>query len=179
MRPDYAGVWRAPAVGNPSAPAGQRRRAPADVQQVALMAAFRSSGVNCSLYFVNCTPKVGSASNFSDAVHGSSARPKANFRTSLTNHIGAPPEISVETGDAAIIRGLLLQTDFLAALSLNRMYREVASGEVVVLPIELQGSARKIGNTAIHNALCFSCGSDGFRSRLREAFVGRQRLIFR
>lgn len=64
------------------------------------------------------------------------------------NAQGVPaPEISVETGDAAIIRGLLLQTDFLAALSLNQMYREVVSGEVVVLPIELEGSSRKIGIT--------------------------------
>jgi LysR family transcriptional regulator of gallate degradation len=72
---------------------------------------------------------------------------RALLWTAFTEQGVAPPDISVETGDAAIIRGLLLQTNFLAALSLNQMYREVASGEVVVLPIELKGSSREIGIT--------------------------------
>jgi LysR family transcriptional regulator of gallate degradation len=57
----------------------------------------------------------------------------------------APPEPAVETGDLALLRGLLLQGDMLTALSAHQLHYEIEAGSLVVLPYSLEGMQREIG----------------------------------
>jgi len=50
----------------------------------------------------------------------------------------APPRPMVESGDMSIIRGLLLRSDMLAAVSTHQLEHEIASGELCILPLELR-----------------------------------------
>lgn len=59
----------------------------------------------------------------------------------------APPRPVVESGDMAIIRGLLLRSDMLAAVSAHQLEQEIASGELCILPLELHQTTRAIGLT--------------------------------
>lgn len=59
----------------------------------------------------------------------------------------APPRAVVESADMAIIRGLLLRSDMLAAVSAHQLEQEIASGELCILPLELQQTTRAIGLT--------------------------------
>jgi LysR family transcriptional regulator, regulator for genes of the gallate degradation pathway len=58
-----------------------------------------------------------------------------------------PPMPSVETADLAVIRGLLGQTDMLAAVSAQQLHYECDSGQLVVLDIALHNTQREIGLT--------------------------------
>lgn len=60
----------------------------------------------------------------------------------------APPRPMVESGDMAIIRGLLLRSDMLAAVSAHQLEPEIASGELCILPLELRHTSRAIGLTS-------------------------------
>ncbi|VVP18007.1 HTH-type transcriptional regulator HdfR [Pseudomonas fluorescens] len=60
--------------------------------------------------------------------------------------IPAPSPV-VESADMAIIRGLLLRSDMLAAVSAHQLEQEIASGELCILPLELKQTARAIGLT--------------------------------
>ena len=60
----------------------------------------------------------------------------------------APPRPAVESGDMAIIRGLLLRSDMLAAVSAHQLEPEIASGELCILPLELRHTSRAIGLTS-------------------------------
>ena len=55
------------------------------------------------------------------------------------------PTPSVETGDAALVRGLLLSSDRLAAVSASQMSFEIEKGILTVLPVKLPDTARRIG----------------------------------
>ena len=59
----------------------------------------------------------------------------------------APPRPRVESGDMAIIRGLLLRSDMLAAVSAHQLEQEIASGELCILPLTLKQTTRAIGLT--------------------------------
>lgn len=59
----------------------------------------------------------------------------------------APPRPMVESGDMSIIRGLLLRSDMLAAVSTHQLEHEIASGELCILPLELRQTTRAIGLT--------------------------------
>ncbi|WP_413795167.1 MULTISPECIES: LysR family transcriptional regulator [unclassified Pseudomonas] len=59
----------------------------------------------------------------------------------------APPQPMVESADMAIIRGLLLRSDMLAAVSAHQLEQEIASGELCILPLELKQTTRAIGLT--------------------------------
>ena len=59
----------------------------------------------------------------------------------------APPRPVVESADMAIIRGLLLRSDMLAAVSAHQLEQEIASGELCILPLELKQTTRAIGLT--------------------------------
>ena len=66
---------------------------------------------------------------------------------------GAPaPTPVVETGDLALVRGLLLASDMLTALSLHQLYHEIRSGQLVELPFALRGMERAIGVTTRRGA---------------------------
>jgi LysR family transcriptional regulator of gallate degradation len=58
-----------------------------------------------------------------------------------------PPMPTVETADLAVIRGLLLGTDMVAALSAQQLRYECESGQLVVLDIPLHNTGRDIGLT--------------------------------
>ncbi|MEO4015851.1 LysR family transcriptional regulator [Pseudomonas rossensis] len=59
----------------------------------------------------------------------------------------ATPRPVVESGDMAIIRGLLLRSDMLAAVSAHQLEQEIASGELCILPLVLKQTTRAIGLT--------------------------------
>lgn len=56
-----------------------------------------------------------------------------------------PPQPVVETGDLAIIRGLLLRSDMLAVVSEHQLEHEISSGVLQRLPLQLQDTNRAIG----------------------------------
>jgi LysR family transcriptional regulator of gallate degradation len=58
----------------------------------------------------------------------------------------------VETGDLALVRGLLLSSDMLTALSLHQLYHEIRSGQLVELRFALRGMERAIGVTTRRGA---------------------------
>lgn len=55
------------------------------------------------------------------------------------------PKPMVETGDLAIIRGLLLHSDMIAAVSAQQLEHEIRSGELQQLPIQIRQASRAIG----------------------------------
>lgn len=75
-----------------------------------------------------------------------------------------PPAPAVETGDLALLRGLLLASDMLTVLSAHQLYHEVRTGQLVVLPFEMSGMERNIGVTTRRGAHL----SPGARALLSE-----------
>ncbi|MEG5263060.1 LysR family transcriptional regulator [Pseudomonas sp. JDS28PS106] len=57
----------------------------------------------------------------------------------------AAPEPVVETGDMAIIRGLLMRSDMLAIVSEHQLEYEIASGELRRLDLQLEDTQRSLG----------------------------------
>lgn len=66
---------------------------------------------------------------------------EAHFATLGRN----PPEPVVETGDMAIIRGLLMRSHMLAIVSAHQLEYEIASGELQKLNLQLVDTQRAIG----------------------------------
>ena len=58
-----------------------------------------------------------------------------------------PPMPTVETADLAVIRGLLFNTDMVAALSAQHLHYEIRSGQLVALDVKLHNTQRDIGLT--------------------------------
>ena len=58
-----------------------------------------------------------------------------------------PPVPAVETGDLAMIRGLLLRTDMVAVLSEQQVHYELRAGQLAVLDVALARTDRQIGLT--------------------------------
>ncbi|MBV7538685.1 LysR family transcriptional regulator [Duganella sp. sic0402] len=58
-----------------------------------------------------------------------------------------PPAPAVETGDLALLRGLLVSSDMLTVLSAHQLHHEVRTGQLVVLPFQMRGMERSIGVT--------------------------------
>lgn len=63
------------------------------------------------------------------------------------------PQASIETGDLAIIRGILLETDMLAIVSSNQLIYEVNRGEIIRFDINLPSTDRLIGITTRKNSV--------------------------
>lgn len=63
------------------------------------------------------------------------------------------PYASIETGDLAIIRGILLETDMLAIVSSNQLTYEINRGEIIRLDISLPVTDRLIGITTRKNSV--------------------------
>ncbi|MFS2224537.1 LysR family transcriptional regulator [Pantoea sp. B65] len=59
----------------------------------------------------------------------------------------APPQPQVETGDAAMVRGLLLHSDMLAVVSSTQMAYELENGILAVIPVIMPNTRRSIGIT--------------------------------
>lgn len=75
-----------------------------------------------------------------------------------------PPAPAVETGDLALLRGLLLASDMLTVLSAHQLHHEVRTGQLLVLPFEMPGMERNIGVTTRRGAHL----SPGARALLAE-----------
>jgi LysR family transcriptional regulator of gallate degradation len=77
------------------------------------------------------------------------SRPGAPLRESLGQFFHdqglTPPTPTVETGDLALLRGLLTSSDMLTVLSAHQLHYEVATGQLVVLPFDMPGLERSIG----------------------------------
>ncbi|MRW93552.1 LysR family transcriptional regulator [Duganella sp. FT80W] len=67
-------------------------------------------------------------------------------------HGATPPEPAVDTGDLALLRGLLVSSDMLTVLSAHQLHHEVQTGQLVVLPFDMPGMERSIGITTRKNA---------------------------
>ncbi|MBF6029295.1 LysR family transcriptional regulator [Pseudomonas sp. P115] len=80
----------------------------------------------------------------------------------------AAPRPVVESADMAIIRGLLLRSDMLAAVSAHQLEQEIASGELCILPLELKQTSRAIGLTYRNGCL---------HSPVAEALMGMIRRV--
>jgi len=59
----------------------------------------------------------------------------------------APPTPTVETGDLAVLRGLLLESDMLTAISAHQLRYEIRDRSLVVLDFPLDRTRREIGLT--------------------------------
>ena len=69
------------------------------------------------------------------------------FDLSFTSQNLQPPSECVETSDLAILRGLLLNTDIVTAISAGQLQYEIAAGVLKVLDIALPNTCRAIGIT--------------------------------
>jgi LysR family transcriptional regulator, regulator for genes of the gallate degradation pathway len=69
------------------------------------------------------------------------------FETVLAQRGHARPGIAVETSDLAVLRGVLLESDMLTAISPRQLHYELEAGLLVVLPVRLPETKRRIGIT--------------------------------
>nr|WP_218509065.1 LysR family transcriptional regulator [Variovorax sp. dw_308] len=74
------------------------------------------------------------------------------------------PEPAVETGDLAVLRGLLLESDMLTAISAHQLHYEIRDGSLVVLDFPLEQTKRQIGLTQRPGAF----PSPGARALMQE-----------
>ena len=79
----------------------------------------------------------------------------------------AAPAAAVETGDLALLRGVLRASDMLTILSAHQLQAEISTGQLVVLPFEMPGLARQIGVTTRNHAH-FSPGAQALLDELDE-----------
>jgi LysR family transcriptional regulator of gallate degradation len=56
-----------------------------------------------------------------------------------------PPEPVVETADLAVLRQLLLESDSVALASARQLLFELRSGQLVELPVKMEGMTRQVG----------------------------------
>jgi LysR family transcriptional regulator of gallate degradation len=75
-----------------------------------------------------------------------------------------PPVPSVETGDLAVLRGLLLESDMVTAISAHQLRYEIREGALVVLDFPLEATRREIGIS--QRVGCFP--SPGARALMQE-----------
>jgi LysR family transcriptional regulator, regulator for genes of the gallate degradation pathway len=78
------------------------------------------------------------------------------------------PQPLVETGDLALVRGLLLQGDLVTALSAHQLRHEIEAGWLVELDLPLPDTTRSIGITTRAGAR-LSPGADALIAALRHA----------
>jgi LysR family transcriptional regulator of gallate degradation len=105
------------------------------------------------------------------ALHGSAwvlSRPGAPSRELFERaffELGQPPPMpAVETGDLAVLRGILLESDMVTAISAHQLRYEIRDGSLVVLEFPLDGTLRKIGLSQRDGAL----PSPGARALMEE-----------
>ena len=67
------------------------------------------------------------------------------FETFFSEARQPPPTPAVETGDLAVLRGLLLESDMLTAISAHQLRYEIRDRSLVVLDFPLERTRRQIG----------------------------------
>jgi LysR family transcriptional regulator of gallate degradation len=96
-------------------------------------------------------PLVGKAVTPDDLTTASWILPRAGtparqLLEDFFSHAGiAVPKPVVETRDLAILRGVLLRSDMLAAVSAHQLQHEIACGDLVQLPVPMPHTMRPIG----------------------------------
>ncbi|OWY27689.1 LysR family transcriptional regulator [Herbaspirillum robiniae] len=55
------------------------------------------------------------------------------------------PRAAVETGDLALLRGLLVSSDMLTVISAHQLHHEISTGQLTALPFAMRGMERTIG----------------------------------
>jgi LysR family transcriptional regulator of gallate degradation len=78
-----------------------------------------------------------------------------------------PPQPVVETGDLALVRGLLLRGDMVTALSAYQLHYEIEAGWLRALDLPMPDMARRIGLTTRTGAR-LSPGADALLSAIRR-----------
>ena len=79
----------------------------------------------------------------------------------------ASPDVRLETSDLAVLRGVLLESDLITAISPRQLYYELRQGVVVTLPMALPETSREIGLTVRHGSQP-SPGAALLMAQLRE-----------
>ncbi|MET3382401.1 MULTISPECIES: LysR family transcriptional regulator [Variovorax] len=83
----------------------------------------------------------------------------------------APPLPAVETGDLAVLRGLLLESDMLTAISAHQLRYEIRDSSLVVLDFPLEETRREIGLTQRLGAFP-SPGARALMDEIRKVVAG-------
>jgi len=83
------------------------------------------------------------------------------------DHGRNPPQPAAETGDLALLRGLLVSSDMITVLSANQLHYEIATGQLAVLPFPMHGLERQIGVTTRAGAY-LSPGGDALLAELKS-----------
>jgi LysR family transcriptional regulator of gallate degradation len=78
------------------------------------------------------------------------------------------PQPLVETGDLALLRGLLMSSDMLTVLSAHQMHYEIETGQLKVLNFAMHGFERQIGVTTRAGAY-LSPGANALLAELKSA----------
>ena len=83
----------------------------------------------------------------------------------------APPTPAVETGDLAVLRGLLLESDMVTAISAHQLRYEIRDKSLAVLDFPLEQTRRDIGIT--QRSACFpSPGARALMEEIRRVVAG-------
>jgi LysR family transcriptional regulator of gallate degradation len=69
------------------------------------------------------------------------------LQQALVNHGLPPPDVVLETSDLAVLRGALLESDLLTAISPRQLHYEFEARLLTVLPVPLPETRRRIGIT--------------------------------
>ena len=77
--------------------------------------------------------------------HGSPSRELLKRFFSEANE--SPPDPAVETGDLAILRGLLIESDMITAISAHQLHYEIRDGSLAIVDFPLDRTRRDIGLT--------------------------------
>jgi LysR family transcriptional regulator of gallate degradation len=78
-----------------------------------------------------------------------------------------PPDPAVETGDLAILRGLLLESDMITAISPHQLHYEIQDGSLAVINFSLDLVQREIGITQRQGAFP-SPGTQAFMEEIKQ-----------
>ncbi|WP_432731143.1 LysR family transcriptional regulator [Variovorax sp. W6] len=82
-----------------------------------------------------------------------------------------PPVPAVETGDLAVLRSLLLESDMLTAISAHQLRYEIRDGSLVVLDFPLEETQREIGLSQRQGAFP-SPGARALMEEIRKVVAG-------
>ena len=89
------------------------------------------------------------------------------FETFFSEACEPPPVPAVETGDLAVLRGVLLETDILTAISAQQLRYEISDGSLVILDFPLERTRRQIGISQWADALA-SPGAKALMEEIRQ-----------
>ena len=100
------------------------------------------------------------------------SRPGTPLRESLAqffvSHAEPAPRATVETGDQALVRGMLLRGKMLTVLSTHQLHYEIEAGHLRALDLSMTGLERHIGVT-LRSGARLSASSTALMAHIRSA----------